>query len=201
MIAIPGMVVKEGGFYNLLSPSDGNLTSGLWNFPGHQRCPFLLAIVTYLIDNIFMGDELIRKATRDLKQHALLIVGLTFFMAFFWLDQHTYLNFSSPWHSFFYRTAVALIAALYLQSIPTFLCICILAPIGAARAMAQFVVCHLIAPAVMWLINRLKQTQSSAQSPKYARRERISYSLSCLFSPKHGAYRLHAVTQSLLFYA
>jgi hypothetical protein len=148
-----------------------------------------------------MGDELIRKAASDVKQHALLIVGLTFFMAFFWLDQHTYLNFSSPWHSFFYRTAVALIAALYLQTVTTFLIFYAVSPVGAARAMAQFIVFHFIAPAVMWLISRLKQTQSCPQSPKHDQRERISYSLPCLFSPKHGAYRLHAVTQSLLLYA
>ena len=147
-----------------------------------------------------MIDDLIKDGHRSWKQMLLLSAGLSLFAAIFILPSSTNLGLILPWQIVFGRVIIAAIATIVLQLYTTTLYVSLLAPFVAVRAMARFVSCKVVIPFVLWLVARARQTRISR--PIFARRaEQIICSVASLFSPKHGAYRLYAVTHTLLYYS
>lgn len=149
-----------------------------------------------------MFNDLIKKCFGDWQQQLLLTSGLSFFVAFFVLDQLMPLHFISPWQSFFYRSTAAIIAIIYLQSITTGTYTVLLFPFATIKALAHIATFHnQILPAIKRLVTKFRLEKPKPSGTNKHTKSAWIFSLASLFSPRHGAYSLHSLTQSLLYYS
>jgi uncharacterized membrane protein len=152
------------------------------------------------MENLLMVDDMIKDSHQSWKQALLLSAGLSLFAAIFVLPIPTNLALIAPWQILLWQVIVAAIATIVLQFYTTILYVSLLAPFVAIRAMARFVTYRVIIPFVLWLVAKVRKARINR--PVFTRRfEQIIRSIASLFSPKHGAYKLHAVTQTLLYYS
>ena len=151
---------------------------------------------------MFMFNDLVKKCLGGWQQQLLLTSGLSFFVAFFVLDQLMPLHFISLWQSFFYRSSAAIIAIIYLQSITTGIYTLFLFPFATTQALAHIARFHnQILPVIKRLITEFKTEKPRSSGTNKRTKSAWIFSLASLFSPRHGAYSLHAITQSLLYYS
>jgi len=146
-------------------------------------------------------NKMIQDTYRDWRWQLLIVTVVVFAFTFLKLDSLAPIQYDNLWQEIIRKTAVSLLVTLYFHAANTALHLCALMPLGAAKTMARIILHRLVVPFAVWLVERLKAVKIRRSFTNKRTGQGSAYSLACFFSPRHGAYALHALTQSLLYYA